>query len=140
MLKIRPYTHNDVYEINLDYEFNNASRNGLLSHNNIVAFTLEDDGTILAVGGVHVMWFGAAEGWVLVSPDCLQTPASFARYAKRVFDGILQETELRRVQASIHVDDKRAYRFAQWLGFEDEGVMRKYGVEGDDYYRMARLA
>lgn len=140
MLKIRPYTHNDVYEINLDYEFNNASRNGLLSHNNIVAFTLEDDGTILAVGGVHVMWFGAAEGWVLVSPDCLQMPASFARYAKRVFDGILQETELRRVQASIHVDDKRAYRFAQWLGFEDEGVMRKYGVEGDDYYRMARVA
>ena len=86
------------------------------------------------------MWFGAGEAWVLVSPECLGKPASFARYAKKLFDSILQDTELRRVQASIHVDDDRAYRFAEWLGFENEGVMRKYGVEGDDYYRMARVA
>jgi hypothetical protein len=140
MLKIRPYTHNDVHEINLDYEFNSASRNGLLNHDNIIAVTLEDDGKILAVGGVHVMWFGAGEAWVLVSGDALQAPTSFARYAKRMFGSILQDTQLRRVQASIHVDDDRAYRFAEWLGFENEGVMRKYGVEGDDYYRMAKVA
>jgi hypothetical protein len=40
------------------------------------------------------MWFGAGEGWVLVSPDCLRTPASFARYAKRLFGSILQDTDL----------------------------------------------
>lgn len=140
MLRIRPYTHNDVYNIKLDYEFDAASRAGLLGHNEIVAYTLLDDDKVLAVGGAHVMWFGAGEAWVLVSPECLRKPASFARYAKKLFDSILQDTELRRVQASIHVDDDRAYRFAEWLGFENEGVMRKYGVEGDDYYRMARVA
>jgi len=139
MLNIRPFTPQDVHNINLDYPFPSGSRDGLLSHRNIVAFTLEDEGTVLAVGGVHVMWFGAGEAWVLVSPDCLDVPSSFARYAKRQFDSILQETELRRVQASIHVDDQRAYRFAQWLGFEDEGIMRKYGADGGDYYRMARV-
>jgi hypothetical protein len=35
--------------------------------------------------------------------------------------------------------DDRAYRFAEWLGFENEGIMRKYGVDGGDYYRMARV-
>jgi RimJ/RimL family protein N-acetyltransferase len=40
----------------------------------------------------------------------------------------------------VHVDDDRAYRFAEWLGFENEGIMRKYGVDGGDYYRMARVA
>mgnify|MGYP005628823627 FL=1 len=139
MLKVRPYREEDVYNIDLDYQFGEESRKGLLGHRNIVAFTLEDSGTILAVGGVHVMWFGAGEGWVLVSPECLDVPASFARYTRRAFDGILQETQLRRVQASIHVDDNRAYRFARWLGFEDEGLMRKYGVDGDDYFRMARV-
>ena len=139
MLKIRPYTHNDVYDIDLDYHFGAESRAGLLSHHNIIGFTVEDSGTVLAVGGVHVMWFGAGEGWVLVSPEALAVPTSFARYTKRAFDSILQETELRRVQASIHIDDDRAYKFARWLGFEDEGVMRKYGVDGDDYYRMARI-
>lgn len=140
MLRIRPYTHNDVYDIELDYEFDAASRAGLLGHNEIVAYTLLDDDKVLAVGGAHVMWFGAGEAWVLVSPECLGKPASFARYAKKLFDSILQDTELRRVQASIHVDDDRAYRFAEWLGFENEGVMRKYGVDGGDYYRMARVA
>ena len=139
MLRIRPYTHNDVYNIELDYEFDAASRAGLLGHNEIVAYTLLDDDKVLAVGGAHIMWFGAGEGWVLVSPDCLRTPASFARYAKRLFGSILQDTDLRRVQASIHVDDDRAYRFAEWLGFENEGIMRKYGVDGGDYYRMARV-
>jgi hypothetical protein len=128
MLRIRPYTHNDVYNIELDYEFDAASRAGLLGHNEIVAYTLLDDDKVLAVGGAHIMWFGAGEGWVLVSPDCLRTPASFARYAKRLFGSILQDTDLRRVQASIHVD-----------GFENEGIMRKYGVDGGDYYRMARV-
>jgi hypothetical protein len=118
MLNIRPYTHDDVYDIELDYEFGRASRAGLLGHNEIVAYTLLDDDKVLAVGGAHIMWFGAGEGWVLVSPDCLRTPASFAR----------------------HVDDDRAYRFAEWLGFENEGIMRKYGVDGGDYYRMARVA
>jgi hypothetical protein len=85
MLNIRPYTHDDVYDIELDYEFGRASRAGLLGHNEIVAYTLLDDDKVLAVGGAHIMWFGAGEGWVLVSPDCLRTPASFARYAKRLF-------------------------------------------------------
>lgn len=139
MLNMRPYTDEDIYNIDLDYPFPPESRKGLMSHKNIVGFTLEDSGTVLAVGGVHVMWFGAGEGWVLVSPECLDIPASFARYAKRQFNSILQETNLRRVQASIHVNDERAYRFAEWLGFEDEGIMRKYGVDGGDYYRMARV-
>jgi len=139
MLNIRPYRQEDVYDIELDYEFDSVSRAGLLGHNEIVAYTLLDDDKVLAVGGAHVMWFGAGEAWVLVSPDCLNQRASFARYAKRLFDSILQDTDLRRVQASIHVDDDRAYRFAEWLGFENEGVMRKYGVDGGDYYRMARV-
>ena len=55
MLNIRPYTQDDVYDIELDYEFGQTSRAGLLGHDNIVAYTLLDDDKVLAVGGAHVI-------------------------------------------------------------------------------------
>jgi hypothetical protein len=30
-------------------------------------------------------------------------------------------------------------RFIGWLGFENEGLMRKFGLDGTDYYRYARV-
>ena len=140
MLKVRQFKESDVYDIELDYEFTAASRSGLCNHDNIVAYTLVDGEEVLAVGGAHIMWFGVGELWVLVSPEAKRRAAPFARYTKGVIDSILQEHKLRRMQASIHVEDQPAIRFAEWLGFKNEGVMRKYGVEGDDYYRMARVS
>jgi len=35
--------------------------------------------------------------------------------------------------------DPEAIRFARWMGFEDEGIMYKFGPDGSDYYRMARV-
>lgn len=140
MLKLRPFLENDVYDIELDYEFTDESRFGLCNHDNIVAYTIVDGDEILAVGGAHIMWFGVGELWVLVSPEAKRRAAPFARYTKRVVDSILQEHKLRRMQASIHVKDQPAIRFAEWLGLEHEGVMRKYGIQGDDYIRMARVS
>ncbi len=140
MLKLREFKESDVYNIELDYEFTEASRAGLCNHDNIVAYTLVDDDEILAVGGAHVMWFGVGELWVLVSPEAKRRAAPFARYAKGVVNSILQEHQLRRMQASIHVKDQPAIRFAEWLGLEHEGVMRRYGIQGDDYIRMARVS
>ena len=56
-----------------------------------------------------------------------------------MFDVIETENELDRIQASVSADVPTAIRFAKWLGFENEGLMRQYGVDGGDYYRMARI-
>jgi len=140
MLKVRQFKKSDVYDIHLDYDFTTESRDGLCDHDNIVAYTMVDGEEVLAVGGAHIMWFGVGELWVLVSPEAKRRAAPFARYTKGVVDSILQEHSLRRMQASIHVDDEPAIRFAEWLGLEHEGVMRKYGVQGEDYIRMAKVA
>jgi len=140
MLKLRPFQIDDVFRVQLDYEFSHESRRSLIEHPNIDAFTLEDDGEILAVGGAHIMWTGVAEAWVLVSPSGKKHGRLFARYAKRRFEGMLQENAITRMQATIHVTDESAMRFVEWLGFEKEGLMRKYGVDGDDYIRVARVA
>lgn len=139
MLNFRAFEKSDVMNIELDYELSGESRVGLTSHPNIVGYTLEDSEGILAVGGVHLMWFGVGEAWLLVSPRALERPVALARYSKRLMRVIMDKENIRRVQASVHVDDARAFAFAEWLGFDHEGIMRKYGIEGDDYFRMARL-
>jgi len=30
-------------------------------------------------------------------------------------------------------------RFAKFLGFTNEGLMKHYGPDGSDYYRMAKI-
>ncbi len=139
MLNVRQFQESDVHSIELGYEFTPESRVGLCNHDNIVGYTLVDGEEILAVGGAHVMWFGVGELWVLVSPEAKRRAAPFARYTKGVVDTIFEEHKLRRMQASVHVKDHPAIRFAEWLGLEHEGIMRKYGVRGEDYIRMARV-
>lgn len=139
MLNYREFESKDVMNIELDYELSGESRLGLVAHDNIVGYTLTYDNEVLAVGGLHMMWFGVGEAWLLVSPKALAKPVALARYSKRLLHDIVEKTQVRRVQASVHVDDTRAMLFAEWLGFAHEGIMRKYGMEGDDYFRMARI-
>ena len=139
MLNYRPFEKSDVIQIPLDYELDGESRVAMVSHKDIVGYTLLWNDEVIAVGGVHMMWFGVGEGWLLVSPEAMKRPIALARYTKRLLHDIMSETQVRRVQASVHVDDNRAYLFAEWLGFENEGIMRKFGVEGDDYTRLARV-
>lgn len=140
MLKIRPMKIEDVFKVELDFDLPVEGRSNLVEHPNVEAFTLEEDGEIFAVGGAHIMWSGVAEAWVLISPNGKKHGTLFARYAKRRFEGILKENNIKRMQATIHSTDAEAMRFAEWLGFEEEGLMRSYGPEGDDYIRVARVA
>lgn len=38
-----------------------------------------------------------------------------------------------RVSAEIKPDNKKLVKFMKYLGFQEEGVMRKYGYKGEDY-------
>ena len=49
------------------------------------------------------------------------------------------DASLKRIQASVHTNDQQAIRYVEWLGFENEGLMKKYGPDGSDYYRFARV-
>ena len=44
-----------------------------------------------------------------------------------------------RIQAAVRADWPEAQRFAEFLGLENEGLMRKYGPDGSDYFRFAKV-
>ena len=140
MLNVEYFKRGDIDEIELNYAMTQAERTSFENYNNIVGFTARKDGKIVVMGGAHVMWRGVGEGWLIMSKYGYDMPKTVARYADEFFDVIMTEANLQRVQASVNALDPRSVRFARWLGFENEGLMRKYGPDGTDYYRMARVS
>jgi len=89
--------------------------------------------------GMKMIWGQVAEGWVIATQDVWNYPLSVAKAIKKDFSRIAKENNITRVQTSIRKDFKQGQRFAEWLGLENEGLMRKFGFDGTDQYRYARI-
>ena len=52
---------------------------------------------------------------------------------------VVLEHRLVRLQTAVRTDWPQAQRFAQFFGLENEGLMKKYGPDGTDYFRYSRV-
>ncbi|MEL0098281.1 MAG: hypothetical protein VW907_01850, partial [Opitutae bacterium] len=64
-------------------------------------------------------------------------PVTLSRATKEVLHEEIVKTNYRRVQVNVRADWEVAVRFSKFLGFKEEGLMRKFGPEGADYLRMS---
>ena len=104
-----------------------------------LAFTgIVNDKPIFAAG-MKMIWGRVAEGWVIATSDIWKNPLSVARAIKKDFSRVARQHNIERVQTAIRKDFKHGLRFAEWLGLENEGLMKKYGFDGTDQYRYARI-
>lgn len=90
---------------------------------------LTDDGKVLAIIGAVPTVPGVCEVFVLASDLQAVHPQSFARPVKRLV--LKLRKEYRRIQAVSLADDFH-HRWLSWLGFKAEGVLKKYGMQGED--------
>lgn len=139
MPNIVPFKKEHLYSINLAFEMTKAGKELLGNYNDVIGYTGLDGDTVLATGGVHRMWEGVGEAWLIVGKEGYEKPKTVARYTDYLFKHIQEEHGLSRIQASVAALDAVANRYARWLGFEKEGIMRKYGLDGSDYIRYARV-
>ncbi len=101
------------------------------------SFTLIENGYIICCAGIVNMWPGVGEAWFVASSKIHEYPRPFIRFAKTEMKRVIDENQLWRVQAVCKSDWPAAIKFAHFLGFNSEGLMRKYGPEGLDYIRVA---
>jgi len=94
------------------------------------------DGQVVGVGGVKAMWPGVGEAWVLFSKDVRNCRFGIYRATKRILS---QYDSYQRIQASARVDAPIAAKMLEKLGFEMEGKMRKYSIDGTDHYMYAKV-
>jgi RimJ/RimL family protein N-acetyltransferase len=91
---------------------------------------IAEDGTVLGIIGLVPTLPGACEVFILASEDQGAHSIGFAR-------GVLKELleikpKYRRIQAVTSIDNLTHQRFIEWLGFVREGVLKKYGLKGND--------
>ena len=122
----------DRHYINVDGD----ARNLVQGH---LAFTgIVNDNPIFAAG-MKMVWGQVAEGWVIATSEMWKHPLSVAKAIKKDFARVAKENNITRVQSAIRKDFSEGQRFAEWLGLEKEGLMRKWGFDGSDQYMYARL-
>tara|TARA_R110002126_G_C10287404_1_gene485684 strand:- start:51 stop:491 length:441 start_codon:yes stop_codon:yes gene_type:complete len=96
------------------------------------------EGNVYAVTGLAPMWDGVAEAWFIPTKDMQKKKIQTIRLVRRELDAAIQRLKLRRVQAAVRSDFAGAHKLAKFLGFESEGLMKKYGPDGLDYERYAK--
>ena len=104
-----------------------------------LAFTGLAENKPIFAAGMKMIWGQVAEGWVIATSDMWKYPLGVARAIKKDFARVAKENNIVRVQTAIRKDFKQGQRFAEWLGLENEGLMRKFGFDGTDQYRYARI-
>lgn len=104
-----------------------------------LAYTCMINNEPIASAGMKMIWDGVAEGWVLASSKVWQHPVLVAKAIKKNFARLARLHGIKRVQTAVRADFKMGLKFAKWLGLEEEGLMKKYGFDGSDHYRYARI-
>lgn len=140
MLNVIPFKKEHVLDIKTRFAFSHEGKLSLAQNEGCPAYTVMEDDEVIAIGGVSLMWQGVGEAWMVVSEKGYSKPLSVAKYSLYLFNHIQEFHKFHRIQASVAVIDETANRFVNWLGFEIEGIMPKYGLDKSDYFRYARIA
>jgi len=104
-----------------------------------MSWSAEIDGLVVASAGLIPLWGGVAEAWMISGDEIDRHAVKIARKLRTMLEDTMWQRSIHRAQANIHCRFDRAIRLAGWLGFTNEGLMRRFGVEGDDYFRMAKV-
>jgi len=101
------------------------------------AIAIVDFDTCLGAYGYIEMWPGVARIWALFSETLLTH--YWVSLSKNVRILVLEDSTYHRIEATCHHNDKSGAVFLEWLGFQQEGLMRKYGPTGENFYLYARV-
>tara|TARA_B100000035_G_C20507763_1_gene339826 strand:- start:15 stop:470 length:456 start_codon:yes stop_codon:yes gene_type:complete len=104
-----------------------------------LSFTLLDNNVPICSGGIIPTWLGNAQGWVISSKRIFRNKVKASRLIKERTDLLCANNKIWRLQTAVKADFKIGIRFAEFLGFNKEGLMVGYGPDKTDYYLMARI-
>ena len=104
-----------------------------------LAFTGLINDKVIAAAGMKRIWGNVAEGWFIAKNDVWNYPITIAKAVKQNIDYLATSNNIKRLQTAVRSDFGIGIRFANWLGFTNEGLMKSYGFDGSDHYRMSRI-
>ncbi len=107
--------------------------------NNGWLYALEDqDGNLCGVLGGYLIWSGVASLGALFTPHLTKYRVSSIRAVNNLIDHTITGLKLHRLEMAVAADYKTGHRWAKALGFEPEGLMKKYGPDQRDHVLYGR--
>ena len=116
-----------------------SEEDSILLENGSHSWTGIQDGKIVGCGGFTPSWDGLADIWMYLEPTAFKRKRLALRLMRQVLNDIIQQGKYHRIQAVILKDYKEGMRFAEFFGFENEGLMKQYSSDKEDFYRYARI-
>jgi RimJ/RimL family protein N-acetyltransferase len=104
-----------------------------------LAFTGLINDEVIAAAGMKRIWGNVAEGWFIAKKEVWNYPITIAKAVKQNIDYLATSNNIKRLQTAVRADFGIGIRFAKWLGFTNEGLMKNYGFDDTDHYRFARI-
>ena len=105
--------------------------------NDGIAWTLIIDGRVIACFGITEMG-GVADIWMMSSIYVKEYGRRVSVMTRSILNNYIEDTEPRRVQTTC-MNNAVDIRFMEWMGLEQEGVLRKSGSSGEDLVMMSRI-
>lgn len=100
------------------------------------SFTYIVDDVVLGCGGIKIFWPGVGDAWIMLNHCICERPILFRIKAiEFIRDKLLElmtENNIRRCGAIVKTDFEKANKLVRFLGFEYEGMMRKFAPDGRD--------
>lgn len=101
-----------------------------------------EDSIPVAICGMTILWPSVANVFMAFSEDVESNSDragevfwGIKRFIKQIFD----EYRLHRMEAATSDQSYAQIRWMKLLGFEIEGIMKKYDPQGRDYFRFAKV-
>lgn len=93
----------------------------------------------IASFGLMMVVRGTAEVWVLASKDISKKPKILIKAARWALSEGCIRYSIYRVQASIDKDHVVRRKWAEHMGFHVEGLMPRFGPDGETFVRYVRF-
>lgn len=105
----------------------------------LIARTAEEGDEILASYGLTQTLPRVAEAWAVFSERGLSNGREITEDVLFWLDRAIQKFDLRRVQATAYLSHEAAHRWLECLGFQWEGRLRSFGLDGQDCFVYGRI-
>ena len=85
---------------------------------------------IVACGGIRKLWLGVGEVWIMLSPQTALYPIRTYECIEDGFEKLIEENDFHRLQGWCRVGFAKAHTLFRHLGFNPEGIAKKYTPDG----------
>ena len=146
MIEIRPTQYGDFDKIKAKECYGGdplltSRHNNMVHEKAVVMHTIVESSTggVIGVIGFNKIWDGVVRAWAVFGEDVQKYPIAFHKMVLKLIEHYTFILKIWRIEITVLCGFKQGMKWAEALGFIQEGIMKKFGPNKADFYLYARV-